>query len=151
MYMTDAWELAQANVQRAQKQQKTAYDRTARPQVFRPGDRVFVFMPSAKQNKAYKFARAFHGQYRVKEVMETGIVVVPVDRPNQAPIRVALDRVRRCPEQITNTFWPAKKQAQTESESQPLLTQLRIRRQYGLVAYAVGRGRPNRRAGRCKD
>ena len=65
-------------------------------------------MPSAKQNKAYKFARAFHGPYRVKETMDSGVVVVPVDRPNQEPVRVAMDRVRR-PHQIDDTFWPSKK------------------------------------------
>ena len=122
-YMADAWELAQANVQRAQKQQKLAYDRHARPQVFKPGERVFVFMPSANQNKAYKFARAFHGPYRVKEAMDTGVVVVPVDRPNQEPVRVAIDRVRRCPCQIDDTFWPSKKkEPETEADSQPTLT-----------------------------
>ena len=124
VYLADAWELAQANVQRAQKQQKLAYDRHARPQAFKPGDRVFVFMPRTKQNKAYKFARAFHGPYRVKEAFETGVVVLPVDRPNQEPIRVAIDRVRRCPRQIPDVFWPSKnkKEPEVEAESQPTCT-----------------------------
>ena len=114
-YITDAWELSQANVQQAQRQQKLAYDRHVRPQVFKPGDRVFVFMPGAKQNKAYKFAQAFHGPYRVKKVVETSIVVLPVDRPTQEPI---MDRVRRCPRQIQDTFWPSKmKTSATEVES----------------------------------
>ena len=56
-YMADAWELAQANVQRAQKQQKLAYDCHAQPRVFKPRERVFVFMPSAKHNKAYKLPK----------------------------------------------------------------------------------------------
>ena len=48
-------------------------------------------MPGAKQNKAYKLARAFHGPYRVKKVEETGVVVLHVDQPTQEPIRVAMD------------------------------------------------------------
>ena len=103
VYMDKAWETARACVQRAQKQQKVAYDRRAKPRVFKPGDRVFVFMPGAKQTK---FTRAFHGPYRVKEVLETGVLVQPVDRPNQES---TFDRVRYCPQEIKDEFWPPRK------------------------------------------
>ena len=80
---------------------------------------MFVYMTGAKQTKAYKFARAFHGPYRIKEVMETGVVVQPVDKPNQEPIRLAMDRVRRCPHQIPDTFWPTKKKGPEMEKSLP--------------------------------
>ena len=109
-YMSDAWTLAKANVKLAQKKQKKAYDRNAKPAAFHSGDRVFVYMPGSKQGKAHKFARAFHGPYRIKEVVDTGVLVTPIDRPDCEPIRVALDRVRRCNAQIPDQFWPPKKQ-----------------------------------------
>ena len=50
-------------------------------------------MPAAKATKAYKFARPFHGPYRITAVHNTGIEVRPVDGPQENAIRVALDRV----------------------------------------------------------
>ena len=54
-----AWELAQESVQCAQKHQKRNFDHTAKKPHYRVGQRVLVFIPSAKQGKAYKFARSF--------------------------------------------------------------------------------------------
>ena len=93
LHMAEAWELAKANVQRAQNQQKVAHDRHSRPGHFKPGDRVFVHMPGAKQGPAHKFARTFHGPFRVKEVVDNGVVVYPVDQPQKDPIRVAMNRI----------------------------------------------------------
>lgn len=69
------------------KQQKLSHDCQARPHGISNlhGERMFVFMPSSKQTKAYKFTRALHGPYRarsLKKVMQTGVVVLPIDRPN---------------------------------------------------------------------
>jgi len=112
----NAWEVAQAHVKKAQKRQKTAYDRQAKTPTYQVGERVFIYMPAAKATKAYKFARPFHGPYRITAVHETGIEVRPVDRPQEGSIRVALNRVRRCPEQIPDTFWPRKSQLIVGSE-----------------------------------
>lgn len=109
LHMAEAWELAKANVRQAQSQQKVAHDRRSRPGHFKPGDRVFVHMPGAKQGPAHKFARAFHGPFRVKEVVDNGVVAYPVDQPQKDPIRVAMNRIRRCPRQIANHFWPESK------------------------------------------
>ena len=42
-------------------------------------------MPGAKQGQAHKFARTFHGPFRVK-VVDSGVVVYPVDQPKKDPI-----------------------------------------------------------------
>lgn len=65
-------------------------------------------MPSAK---SYKFAWAFHRPFQVKEVLETGVEVQPIDRPSQETIRVAFDRVRTCPHKVGDKFWPPRKKA----------------------------------------
>ena len=54
---------------------------------------MFVYMPKEKASKAYKFARPFHGPFRVMDVLETGVIVQPVGRPQDEGIRVAFDRV----------------------------------------------------------
>ena len=56
-----AWDLAQASVKDAQQKQKFFYDSNTKPPHYCVGQRVFVYMPRARQGKAYKFARPFQG------------------------------------------------------------------------------------------
>ena len=39
---------------------------------------------------------------------DNGADVRPVDRSQEAPIRVPLNRLRECPEEIPNQSWPSK-------------------------------------------
>ena len=105
--LTQAWKLAQSQIKKAQKHQKLYYDRHAKTPTFCVGDRVFVYMPSAKKGKAHKFARPFHGPFRVIELTANDAKVCPVNQPKADPIFVSLDRVRHCPEEIpTEESWP---------------------------------------------
>ena len=92
--LSEAWDLARHQVKRAPKAQKKAYDRRSKDVHFGVGERVFVYMPQDKATKAYKFARPFHGPFRVVEVWETGLTVQPVDKPDEKTIRVTFNRVR---------------------------------------------------------
>ena len=112
-----AWDLAQASVKDAQQKQKFFYDRNTKPPHFCVGQRVFVYMPGARQGKAYKFARPFHGPFRIVSVCETGVSVRPVDKPDGDSIRVAFNRLRTCPESISDAFWPPR----ATTETRPLL------------------------------
>ena len=101
-------------------------------------------MPAATQGKTRKFARPYHGPYRVKEASEQGVVVQPIDNPRGKEIRVSLARVRCCPTQLGDEFWPKKvKQPTTE------MTWNRLRRVCGLGGCETGRGRPDLRVGNC--
>ena len=71
-------------------------------------------MPSAKKGKAHKLACPFHGPYRVLETVENGVMVTPVDCPQDTPIRVAMDRVRHCTKEIPDTFWPEHKKQKSQ-------------------------------------
>ena len=98
--LSEAWELARTHVQQAQRRQKKSYDRRSRDPLYQVGDRVFLYMPAAKTGTAHKLARPFHGPYRVLEVTHSDVRVVPVDRPQDTPIFVAMARVRHCPPEI---------------------------------------------------
>ena len=104
--MAEAWELARQNICGAQKRQKTAYDRKSRELPFREGERVFLYKPAEKTGEARKFARPFHGPYRVLEMGTNTAKICRVDRPEEEPLLVSLDRLRRCPEEIGEGFWP---------------------------------------------
>ena len=108
--MAEAWEIARTSIKKAQRRQKQQHDRKARDPKFVIGDRVFVYMPASKSSQAYKFAKPFEGPYRIIAMYDNGADVRLVDRPTAPPIRVALDRLRHCPGQITeNSYKRAKK------------------------------------------
>ena len=73
--MDEAWELARSNIKKAQKNQKLYHDQRSKPPNFKVGDRVMVYVPAAKACKSYKFARPFHGPYRIIAQDETGVVI----------------------------------------------------------------------------
>jgi len=64
---------------------------------------VFVYTPSEKRGKAYKFACPFVGPYRVLELYDNGVKLKRIDKPKAQQIRVALNRVRLCPAEIRGT------------------------------------------------
>ena len=71
-HFTEAWKLAQCQVEKAQKSQKEYYDRGTVIDKVHVGDRVFIYTPSEKKGKAYKFACPFVGPYRVLETCDNG-------------------------------------------------------------------------------
>ena len=104
--MQEAWGLAQQNLKKAQKKQKLYHDKKSNRPDFRVGDRVFVFMPVLKSGPAHKLARPYKGPYRVIATYPNGVELVPVDKPKAIPIRVALNRVRRCPSDVPQESLP---------------------------------------------
>ena len=110
--LSQAWELARAQVKKAQQKQKKYYDLHAKETRLQQGDRVFVYMPSEKKKKgeAHKFSCPFHGPYRVIELTANDAKVVPVNKPHSTPIFVALDRVRHCPDELPpDQYWPSRR------------------------------------------
>ena len=99
--MSMAWEQAREAVHKAQKKQKYYYDKREQNAKFNVGDQVFVCMPAKKTGPMRKLACPFQGPYRVMEVYPNGLDVRPVEKPAATSIRVAMDRVRHCPPQIS--------------------------------------------------
>ena len=115
--MSEAWELARKCVGKAQKRQKATYDRKGRSPNFAVGDRVFLLKPSEKTGEARKFARPYHGPYRIVELSPSNAYIRRVDRPQDDPIFVALQRLRRCPDEIPDEFWPPDEESSKEFET----------------------------------
>ena len=101
-----AWEVARACIKKSQKKQKNYYDRKARTPGFSVGDRVFLFKPAEKSGEKRKLSRPYHGPYRVVNITTNNASLCRVDKPQDEPILVALGRLRRCPEEIEDEFWP---------------------------------------------
>ena len=115
--LSQAWELARTQVKKAQQKQKKYYDRQVKGPRFQEGDRVFVYMPAATKWKAHKFAHPFHGPYRILELSTNDTKVVPVDKPRDTPLLVALERVHHCPDELPpDEFWPSPRRRRNSPE-----------------------------------
>ena len=102
--MSTAWRTAQAKIKEAQKKQKCQHDKKAKDPQVAEGDRVFVYSPTEKKGKAYKFARPFKGSYRVMKMLPNGAELSLIAEPTRPTIRVALNRLRHCPKEIPDSL-----------------------------------------------
>ena len=95
---------------KAQKQQKKTYDQHARPPNFTVGERVFLFKPTKRTGEKCKLARAYHGPYWVIKlciyVTSNNAHIKRMNRPEDDLLLVALSRLKRCPDEVSDTFWP---------------------------------------------
>ena len=107
--MAMAWESARKCVGQAQRRQKAHYDKKSTSMPFRPGERVFLYKPTEKTGEARKLGQPFHGPYRISEMDANTATIVRVDRPEEEPLLVALERLRRCPAEVGAEFWPPEK------------------------------------------
>ena len=117
---TEAWKLAQSEIQKAQKSQKKFYDQNATQPKVRIGDCVFVYTSAEKIGKAYKFACPYKGPYRVLKLFDNGVEVKLVSKPYSQSIRVALNRVRLCPAEIAGTDCDKPEESIVTSETKKL-------------------------------
>ena len=98
--MALAWNCAREQIKKAQKRQKQQHDRHAKDPNFQVGDRVFVYMLAAGQGEAYKFAKKFQAPFRIMAMYDNGVELQNINKPGSKHIRVALNRVQRCPKEI---------------------------------------------------
>ena len=104
--MSTARKLAKEHIKTAQKHQKAQYDRKARPPKFLTGDRVFLYKPAEKSGEGRKLARPYHGPYRIIELNANNAQIRKVNQPDGDLLLVATDRLRRCPDEVEDMFWP---------------------------------------------
>ena len=97
-----AWDCARNHIKMAQKRQKQQHDRHAKDPGFKAGERVFVYMPAAGQGETYKLVKKFQGSFHILAIYDNGLELANINRPGSKHIRVALNRVRRYPEEIND-------------------------------------------------
>ena len=63
---------------------------------------MLVYMPAAGQGEAYKLAKKFQGPFRILAIYDNSLELANINRPGSKHIRVALNHVRRCLEEIND-------------------------------------------------
>ena len=76
-------------------------------------------MPADCLGNAYRFARPFKGPYQIIRLFVNGAEVILISKPQAGTIRVALNRVRRCPSEFKNADPPAANM-EVEGNAQPV-------------------------------
>ena len=66
----------------------------------------FLLKPAERTGEKQKLTRPYHGPFRVVKLMPNNAYIKRVDKPEAEPLLVAVDRLRRCPDEIPDTFWP---------------------------------------------
>ena len=64
--------------------------------------------PSSRTGELRKLAGPFHGPYRIISLDTNTAHVRRVDQPQDELILVAIDRLRRCPDELEEGCWPPK-------------------------------------------
>ena len=100
--MSAAWESARQHIKASQGKQKRFHDRKCKDPKISVGDKVMVYFPSERLGKAYKFSRPFRGPYQVDRVFPNGAEVTSLGGDKRRTIRIALDRVRHCPKELSD-------------------------------------------------
>jgi hypothetical protein len=137
------WDLARQCFRKAQKK-KDYYDKKVRPPNFRVGDRVFLFKPADKTGPTRKFARPYHGPFRVVDMDVNTARIRRVDRPNEDTVQVAVDRLRHCPSEVPDTFWPPPrpKRKKGEGGANLLQTEDKVPNETSTQVQNPGKGTP---------
>lgn len=99
--MSTAWESAREHIKVSQGRQKRFHDQKSKDPKISVGDKVMVYFPSERLGKAYKFSRPFRGPYQVDKIFPNGAKVTSLGGNKTQTIRVALDRVRHCPSELS--------------------------------------------------
>ena len=100
---SESWKLAQERIKKAQRNQKKQHDKSAKNFKFFEEDAVFLFDPSLKTGKAYKFAKPFRGPYKIVNLVRGGAEIQLVAKPKSKLICVTFNRLRHCPKEISNS------------------------------------------------
>ena len=64
-----------------------------------------VNMPHENQGKNRKLALPHHGPFQILDVQPNCLVVRPVDKPDDQAIRVSMDQVTVCPDELPDVSW----------------------------------------------
>ena len=102
--MAEAWKLARERISKAQTHQKKQHEKLVKNSKFSERDVVFLYDPSLKTGKAYKFAKPFCGPYKIVHLIKDGAKIHLVAKPKSKLICVTFNRLRHCPKEISDAI-----------------------------------------------
>lgn len=64
-----------------------------------------VYMPHETTGKDRKLSLPYHGPFRIMDIRGNCVSVKPVDKPDDEPILVNMDRIVPCPAEVPDSSW----------------------------------------------
>ena len=114
IFLYNAWQLAQANLLKAQEKQQKYYNkRVTQHRVFKDGDLVWLHNPVVPLGVSPKLHKPWTGPYRITSVLAQNALIVPMNKPDKKPERVHQNRLK--------PFWGAVSQEQEQSSKNSTL------------------------------
>ena len=98
--MAEAWRTAKDCIQQAQEKQQWQHNKGRRPTEFQEGETVYLFMPAKLSGKERKLQSPTDGPYKITRLWPTGTEVRKLKGQDSKSIRIALDRLRKCPDEL---------------------------------------------------
>jgi len=95
--ISTAWESAMEHIKGAQEKQKRFHDHQLRFLRYQLVIGSWSTFLRSVRKRAYKFSGPFRGPYQVQRLFPNGAEVSSLMKDKNRTIRVALNRVRRCP------------------------------------------------------
>ena len=129
------------NIKEAQEKQKAFYDRQSSSLPYRVGDSVMVFMPRDVTGKDRKLARPYHGPFRVVHLTPSNAEVQLIERPQDQTIFVAIDRLRKCYQELSDRSWTGRKgnKGKRKQQCRDLIPPIESPRNTGPVTRSMAR------------
>ena len=92
--LTFAWDLAKTHIVKAQEQQKSYYDRKAKPSNFNIGDRVMLFRSVQQKGRSKKLSHPWKGPFRIIKLSPSTAVLRSCDYPSKPTFKVNLNHLK---------------------------------------------------------
>jgi hypothetical protein len=96
-FLNKAWQIAKDNIQEAQEQYKSRYDRNATPHPFQIGEQLLIHTPQPRKGLSPKLQKLWSGPFTILDVTPQNVLVSPTRMNRQTPQWIHVNRCKPAP------------------------------------------------------
>ncbi len=108
IWLTESREFAQQELGKAQKRQKSIYDRKVKIRDFQKGQLVYLYTPVATKGQSRKLLHPWHGPFEVIDISSPNLKLRDPSKPKTDPKWIHMSRVKQCHSKMRILEKPAK-------------------------------------------
>jgi hypothetical protein len=96
-FLNKAWQIAKDNIQEAQEQYKSRYDRNATPHPFQIGEQLLIHTPQPRKGLSPKLQKLWSGPFTILDVTPQNVLVSPTRMNRRTPQWIHVNRCKPAP------------------------------------------------------